>query len=558
MRGLASRPYLTAAILGTAAFLAAFGVALAVTVVQVSRGVPSTLVLAQVLADENLGLYHDPEATQPVTSLEFTGLQPPLRSGVIETIYVRNESGIDLTLIEPCRGVFEGDDEQNGIRIGFLDSAISSLDGVELGGFCDRRAILAPDEVVRVELRLVDLDPGLEAGSYSFTTVFGAIGSTGDQAAPKPIPPPEGMVGWWPGDGNANDIIGGNDGTLTGDAIFAPGMVDQGFSLDGTGDFVVVPDSPNLNITGDVTVDLWARRAVFGTPSPAMALTKGANSLGGADAPTAFFLGFSSSDEVIGGFERADGSNAVLTGPVVADTSFHHYAYVRSGDAHNLFVDGVIATGDSFTGRPGNTSEIPLAIGAWADETGFLSFFGGVIDEVEIFDRALSEAEIRAIYEAGSAGKIKPPPVLFVGRGPNGEPSDFDIDGDGDIDDDDQIIIKIDQAMFPGSNFDVDLNLGGGQQVVGGFAIAYTVMTGDPTRFLPIVDRNFDGAITLTDLTVALANTTPTTGDTYNIGPTQVVLTDLFADPAQMRFQTRATIQPGSRFALRWATPRGP
>lgn len=39
---------------------------------------------------------------------------------------------------------------------------------------------------------------------------------------------------------------------------------------------------------------------------------------------------------------------------------------------------------------------------------GSRSFFDGLIDEVEIFNRALSAAEIRAIYDAGSAGKIKP------------------------------------------------------------------------------------------------------------------------------------------------------
>ena len=36
---------------------------------------------------------------------------------------------------------------------------------------------------------------------------------------------PPGIVGWWPGDGNAIDIVGGNHGTLVGDTSFAPGMV---------------------------------------------------------------------------------------------------------------------------------------------------------------------------------------------------------------------------------------------------------------------------------------------------------------------------------------------
>ena len=41
-----------------------------------------------------------------------------------------------------------------------------------------------------------------------------------------PEPPPSGLVSWWTGDGNAQDLVDGNHGTLQGGADFAPGMVD--------------------------------------------------------------------------------------------------------------------------------------------------------------------------------------------------------------------------------------------------------------------------------------------------------------------------------------------
>src|SRR5438270_12952784 len=50
-------------------------------------------------------------------------------------------------------------------------------------------------------------------------------------------PPPPNMVSWWPGDGNANDIQGGNNGTLQGGATFASGKVGQAFSFDGVNDY---------------------------------------------------------------------------------------------------------------------------------------------------------------------------------------------------------------------------------------------------------------------------------------------------------------------------------
>ena len=47
------------------------------------------------------------------------------------------------------------------------------------------------------------------------------------------VPPPSGIVAWLPGDGNANDIIGGNNGTLEAGVTFAPGEVGQAFKFNG-------------------------------------------------------------------------------------------------------------------------------------------------------------------------------------------------------------------------------------------------------------------------------------------------------------------------------------
>ena len=55
------------------------------------------------------------------------------------------------------------------------------------------------------------------------------------------IPAPGGLVGWWPGDGNANDIEGSHDGSLQGGTAFEAAMVGSGFALDGIDDGVVIP-----------------------------------------------------------------------------------------------------------------------------------------------------------------------------------------------------------------------------------------------------------------------------------------------------------------------------
>ena len=70
--------------------------------------------------------------------------------------------------------------------------------------------------------------------------------------------PPPGMIAWWPGEGDANDIRGENNGTLQNGTTFMPGEVGQSFSFDGIDDFVSVNNTGSMDFrTGDFSLDLW-------------------------------------------------------------------------------------------------------------------------------------------------------------------------------------------------------------------------------------------------------------------------------------------------------------
>jgi CSLREA domain-containing protein len=74
------------------------------------------------------------------------------------------------------------------------------------------------------------------------------------------VPTPEGMVSWWPGDANANDIVDGNDGQLMHNAMIVPGgFVGGAFSFDGSSDTQVsIAANANLDITTTcLTYDFW-------------------------------------------------------------------------------------------------------------------------------------------------------------------------------------------------------------------------------------------------------------------------------------------------------------
>ena len=125
--------------LGVTIFLAAFGVALAVTVFQTSKEVPSVLTLgsAVVISSDNLALWHDRERKEPVTFLDFKSVQlkPPLEGSLRPEvwIYIENKSDRDLTLIQPCREVVT----KEGVRIGSMDAGLQDLDGKDRRGTCE-------------------------------------------------------------------------------------------------------------------------------------------------------------------------------------------------------------------------------------------------------------------------------------------------------------------------------------------------------------------------------------------------------------------------------------
>jgi hypothetical protein len=217
--------------------------------------------------------------------------------------------------------------------------------------------------------------------------------------------PPPGLVSWWPGNGNANDIADSNNGMVQGDATFVPGQVSQAFRFDGVDDFVRVANSPALEPT-TITVDAWVKSTAPGTFR--YILSKGASA---CDASSyALYTGSS------GGlfFYVFNGSTFFLSqdaGTGVWDGNWHHVAGTFDGSTVRLYVDGaevvpgtpaninigynLLTTNDLFIGRFNGTCPPELS---------FLSFRGDV-DEVEIYNRALDPSEIQAIFMADSAGK---------------------------------------------------------------------------------------------------------------------------------------------------------
>lgn len=242
-------------------------------------------------------------------------------------------------------------------------------------------------------------------------------------------PPPSNMVGWWPGDGNYTDIIGGNNGTPVGGVTFAPGKVGQAFSFNGIG-AVQVPNSSSLLLgAGEITLDAWINRppwngsnppSGFGTIVAKVSLSYPYQLYSLTTNPDnrAQFAASDCGTPACGWFDGGP-KWQVISVSVIADNTWHHVAGVRRADGtREIWVDGVLE--NTRSEAMGNTdSDNALYIGD-EDGSGHYSFTG-LVDEVEVFNRALSALEIQAIYNAGSAGKCKcqPPTITTLAANQN-------------------------------------------------------------------------------------------------------------------------------------------
>ena len=216
------------------------------------------------------------------------------------------------------------------------------------------------------------------------------------------------VVSWWPGDGNGNDIVGLNDGTLVNGVAFVAGKVGHAFSFDGVDDHVSVPNNATLDFgTGDFSIDAWVK-----IESTAPARSNRIVDRLDVDHGWAVDISFNGKGSCF-----VDGPGGTIQGSVVGtgnlkDGVFHHIACVREGGVLKLFVDGALE--DQVSGVTGDVSvPVDLFIGArrrsltGGPPRGAL-FFQGVIDEVKIYSRALASQEILAIASA----TLDPPSIL--------------------------------------------------------------------------------------------------------------------------------------------------
>jgi hypothetical protein len=228
---------------------------------------------------------------------------------------------------------------------------------------------------------------------------------------------PAGLVGAYSfneGTGaNVGDLSGsGNVGTVSGATWTTAGKYGNALSFNGTSARVTIADAASLDLTNGMTVEAWVQ--------PAVTLT-GWRSVVTKDVDRYYLMGSSDqqSRPVIGGTFGTTNQNVFAPAGLPANT-WTHLAATYDRTTIRLYVNGVqVATGLQTAAV--STSTGVLTVGA----NFYGEYFNGLIDEVRVYNRALTATEIQAdmVVPLGATGPDTTPPSAPTGLSANGSSS---------------------------------------------------------------------------------------------------------------------------------------
>ncbi|MCM3748836.1 hypothetical protein M3223_15895 [Paenibacillus pasadenensis] len=240
----------------------------------------------------------------------------------------------------------------------------------------------------------INKQTGVSVGANSFTHTFPAHSITAIKLTPAPVVPADpSLKGHWKFDetsGTAAADASNNSATgtlLNGSAWTTAGKTQGALQLDGVDDYVQLPNVVNPGTTS-FTAAAWVKLETSLGQTQTILQQEGTNGRGWlfrrADGKLASFLG---------------GTATVSTGTIPADGSWHHTALTYDAGTVKLYLDGqLVAT----AARTAVSSTDALRVGRHKTPDLNNEEWDGAMDNVRIYNRALSGTEINDLFVAGN------------------------------------------------------------------------------------------------------------------------------------------------------------
>ena len=216
-----------------------------------------------------------------------------------------------------------------------------------------------------------------------------------------------GLRAWYKLDGDASDSSGyGRDGIEMNRAFYATGYDDRAISLDGVDDYIDCR-SAGFDATGAITIALWMNHRPGGPTDD-----RGMFSRGGGWEDYGYTFWHRSNTNVRAELQGPNDKKEVIAAPP-PDNEWHHVAFTwpTPGTTRGItvYVDGQAAATGSFTG-PIGLSSYDLRIGDYSGSSDPDRHFDGLLDDIRLYDYALTAQQIVRIFRANLAWAWNPSP----------------------------------------------------------------------------------------------------------------------------------------------------
>lgn len=237
--------------------------------------------------------------------------------------------------------------------------------------------------------------------------LFGALALSINSFAQVPsYVPTNGLVGWWPFNGNANDESNnGNNGTVNGASLIADrdGNTNAAYSFDGVDDYIEVADNNTLDMVGDVSISCWIEKSVFNQRYEAI-IAKDTGIVMNSNINN-YKLQINAADQMTFYTTRGNTANSFSL------NNWHHFVVINTSDSIRVYIDGQLEwnTTNQFNNSPLVTNNLPLTFGKlpYSDINypgNELFQYEGGLDEIGIWNRELSPSEIQDLYISTQLG----------------------------------------------------------------------------------------------------------------------------------------------------------
>ena len=232
------------------------------------------------------------------------------------------------------------------------------------------------------------------------------------------VPKPSGIVAWWKAENNGLDSVGGANGTLYNGASYGAGKVGQAFTFDGVDDRISVPDAAAFHFSSSFSIETWIAPTKYPVGGDGNILFRGDN----RTEHDPYVLNIHQDGRISFYIESDIESAEVLSAAPIPINVYTHIVVTMNTVTGEMrcYINGSLSGSTTTTVRPlveldpaqnpgigiGNSGAFP--------NTSYNFPFPGSIDEMSLYNRALTAAEVQNLYDAGSGGKCDALPSLAV------------------------------------------------------------------------------------------------------------------------------------------------